>query len=160
MKKMKLTAESVKRLPFARRDAAGRVVQVVYRDSELSGFGVRVGEQAKSYFVQKRVVDRVIRVTLGTHGQITAEQARKEAGIRLGALTAGRDLNAEKRIDREARRAAKAAQARAAQFTVEALCDWYVKHQTALGKESAKDAAGIFALCISGLGRTRTQDDA
>ena len=150
MKKMKLTAESVKRLPFARRDAAGRVVQVVYRDSELSGFGVRVGEQAKSYFVQKRVVDRVIRVTLGTHGQITAEQARKEAGIRLGALTAGRDLNAEKRIDREARRAAKAAQARAAQFTVEALCDWYVKHQTALGKESAKDAAGIFARHVEG----------
>lgn len=150
MNKLKLTAETVKRLPFAHRDATGRVVQVVYRDTELSGFGVRVGEQAKSYFVQKRIGDRVIRVTLGTHGQITADQARKEAGIRLGALTAGRDLNAEKRGEREARRAAKAARAQAAQYTVEALCDWYVKHQTALGKESAKDAAGIFARHVEG----------
>ncbi|MBK6864090.1 MAG: DUF4102 domain-containing protein [Ideonella sp.] len=111
MNKLKLTAESVKRLPLAARDADGKVVQVVYRDTELSGFGVRVGEQSKSYFVQKRVGARVIRVTLGTHGQVTTDQARKEAGIRLGALTAGRDLNAEKRSDREAQRAAKAARA-------------------------------------------------
>lgn len=150
MPNLKLTAESVKRLPFAARDAAGRVVQVVYRDTELSGFGVRVGEQSKSYFAQKRVGDRVIRVTLGTHGQITTDQARKEAGIRLGALTAGRDLNAEKRSDREALRAAKAARAAAAQYTVEALCDWYVKHQTALGKQSAQDAKGIFAKHVEG----------
>jgi integrase len=139
MPRLYLTAENVNRLPLA---AAG---QVLYRDTKLAGFGLRVGTTAAAYFVEKRVEGRNVRHTIGLRGHITADQARKDAMVKLGAMTAGKDLNADRRERVEARHAATAAKARAANYTVKALCDWYVKHQTALGKQSAQDAAGIFA---------------
>lgn len=147
MPRLRLTAENVNRLPLA---AAG---QVLYLDeaakggkpAALQGFGLRVGTTSKAYFVEKRVDGRTVRHTIGTHGQITADEARKQAGIKLGHMTSGADLNADKRADRLARDAEKAGMAAAAGFTVKALCDWYVKHQRGIGKQSATDAAGIFA---------------
>lgn len=147
MARLRLTAENVNRLPLA---AAG---QVLYLDEAgkggkppaLPGFGLRVGTTLKAYFVEKRVDGRTVRHTIGTHGQITADEARKLAAIKLGHMTSGADLNADKRADRQAREAARAGMEAAAGFTVKALCDWYVKHQRGLGKQSATDAAGIFA---------------
>lgn len=144
MPTLNLTAESVNGLKFTK---AG---QVLYRDAKLTGFGLRVGTKAAAYFVEKRVNGRNVRHTIGLRGQITADQARKLAGVKLGEMTGGADLNAVKRATIEARTVAKAAKSAAAQYTVKALCDWYVKHQTALGKESAKDAAGIFARHVEG----------
>lgn len=134
-----LTADKVNTLKLA---AAG---QVIYRDTKLEGFGLRVGSKRKAYFVEKRVDGRTVRHTIGVHGQITADEARRKAGVKLGELTGGKDLNAEKRAHAEARTAARAAHAAAANYTVKALCEWYVKHQQSLGKESAQDAKGIFA---------------
>ncbi len=147
MPRLRLTAENVNRLPLA---AAG---QVLYLDeagkggkpAALPGFGLRVGTTLKAYFVEKRVDGRTVRHTIGTHGQITADEARKLAAIKLGHMTSGADLNADKRADRLAREAERAGMEAAAGFTVKALCDWYVKHQRGLGKQSATDAAGIFA---------------
>jgi len=139
MATLHLTADKVNPLKLATDG------QTIYRDTKLEGFGLRVGTQRKAYFVEKRVDGRTVRHTIGIHGQITAEEARRLAGIKLGELTAGKDLNAEKRDRVLARVAAKAAKAAAAEYTVEALCDWYVKHQRGLGKQSATDAAGIFA---------------
>ncbi len=49
-----------------------------YRD--LAGFGVRVYPSGKNVFVvQTPAFDRLERVTLGTHGTLTAEKARKDA---------------------------------------------------------------------------------
>lgn len=147
MPRLRLTAENVNRLPLAESG------QVLYLDEAgkggkppaLQGFGLRVGTTSKAYFVEKRVDGRTVRHTIGTHGQITADEARRLAAIKLGQMTSGADLNAEKRAARKAREVERAGIEAAAGFTVKALCDWYVKHQRGLGKQSATDAAGIFA---------------
>jgi integrase len=139
-----LTAEKVNKLELA---AAG---QVIYRDTKLEGFGLRVGSKRKAYFVEKRVDGRTVRHTIGVHGQITAEEARRKAGVKLGELTDGRDLNAEVRRRAEERAAARAERAASAAYTVRALCEWYVKHQHSLGKQSAQDASGMFAKHVYG----------
>jgi integrase len=139
-----LTADKVNTLKLA---AAG---QVIYRDTKLEGFGLRVGSKRKAYFVEKRVDGRTVRHTIGVHGQITADEARRKAGVKLGELTDGKDLNAEKRAQAVARTAAKDAQQAAAAHTVKSLCDWYITHQQGLGKQSAQDAKGIFAKYIDG----------
>lgn len=134
-----LTAEAVNKL---RTLKAG---QVLYRDTKLQGFGLRLGSKSKAYFAEKRVDGRTVRVTLGLHGHITADRARKDAMEALGRMTKGIDLNAEKLAVRAAREAERADKDAATQYTVKALCDWYTRHQKALGKQSATDAAGIFA---------------
>ena len=144
MPALHLTAQSINALKLATTG------QAFYRDTKLEGFGLRVGTKRKSYFVEKRVDGRTVRHTIGVHGQITADQARKDAAAKLGIMTAGADLNADKRARIAARNAEKGARAAAAQYTVEALCDWYIKHQTALKKQSATDAAGIFAKHVKG----------
>ena len=52
----------------------------VFLDRDLAGFGVRVYPSGKKVFVvQTRAFGRSKRVTLGTHGDITTEIARKDA---------------------------------------------------------------------------------
>jgi integrase len=143
MPRISLTSEKVNSIKLV---TAG---QVFYRDIKLEGFGLRVGKTRKSYFVEKRVDGRTVRHTLGTHGQITADQARKLAGARLGEMTVGADLNAQKRARSVARVGAKAAIKEAAQYTLGSLCDWYVTHQKGLGKQSAGDAAGLFTKYVA-----------
>lgn len=144
MPTLHLTADNVNKLKLA---AAG---QVLYRDTKLPGFGLRVGTSRAAYFAEKRVNGRTVRHTLGIRGEITADQARKAAQVKLGAMTAGADLNAEKRAQAEARRAAAAAREAGKAHTVESLCDWYVKHLRGLEKQSATDASGIFAKHVKG----------
>jgi len=138
MPRLHLTAENVNRLALV---GSG---QVLYRDTKLVGFGLRVGTTAAAYFVEKRVDGRNVRHTIGMRGQITADRARRDAQVALGEMTGGKDLNADQRERVQARRAARSAKTAAANYTVKALCDWYVTHQKALGKQSATDAASIF----------------
>ena len=71
-----------------------------YWDTELKGFGCRVSknrkEYRKVYFVMHRVNGKLIRVTLGKHGVITTDEARKKAIKALAELGDGIDVNAEK----------------------------------------------------------------
>ncbi|WFM71827.1 integrase family protein [Halomonas sp. CKK8] len=61
-------------------------------DSALPGFGVRVVPSGtRSYIVQRRVNGKQRRLTLGRHGVLTAELARKRAQIRLGEMADGTD---------------------------------------------------------------------
>jgi integrase len=49
-------------------------------DTELRGFGVRIAPGGmRSYIMQRRVGNKERRVTLGRHGEITAENARRKA---------------------------------------------------------------------------------
>jgi len=73
MPRVNLTKSAVEKIPF--RD----VGQVLYYDESLKGFGVRVGKQAKAYFAERRVQGRTVRATIGPHGPITCDQARKKA---------------------------------------------------------------------------------
>ena len=71
--------------------------QVFHRDSALTGFGLRVGKSTKAYYAEKRVNGKTVRVTIGTHGQITTEQACKEAQRLLGVMTTGQSPTDEKK---------------------------------------------------------------
>ena len=64
-------------------------------DAELAGFGLKVTPAGrKVYLVQYRLggrAGRTRRVTIGTHGAVTADEARREAKRVLGQVSAGRD---------------------------------------------------------------------
>lgn len=66
-------------------------------DSEIKGFGVRLNPAGKTYIVQGRVngVDR--RVSLGRHGILTVQEARKKARAQLSAMLDGVDPVVEKK---------------------------------------------------------------
>ena len=52
----------------------------VFWDPDLPGFGIRVYPSgAKVYVVQTRVFGRSKRVTVGRHGKLSADQARRKA---------------------------------------------------------------------------------
>ncbi len=72
--------------------------QIIYWDNELRGFGVRVtvsGE--RSYIVQGRANGKTRRVTLGAHGRITCDEARKMARSELVKMDNGIDPSIEKK---------------------------------------------------------------
>jgi integrase len=77
---------------------------VVVWDNELPGFGLRLWPSGKrSYLVKYRTHEgRQRKVTIGTHGSITAEEARDEARRYLGAASLGQDRGKAKSDHRSA----------------------------------------------------------
>jgi len=74
-----------------------------YFDDTLKGFGVRVRKTGrKTYFVKGRERGRQRRITIGAHGTITTEQARKKAMVILSALTQDQNPTADKDVYRNA----------------------------------------------------------
>ncbi len=68
----------------------------VFWDRELTGFGVRVyASGSKHYVVQTRGADGPRRVTVGRHGVISADQARRRAALMIARIKAGQDPMAE-----------------------------------------------------------------
>ena len=65
----------------------------VFWDSELSGFGVRVYPSgSKHYVVQTRAGGKAAkRVTVGRHGVVTAEEARRRAALVIARIKAGEE---------------------------------------------------------------------
>ena len=65
----------------------------LFWDSELAGFGVRVHPTGrKVYVVQTRADGKAAkRVTVGRHGVITAEEARRRAALIVSRIKAGED---------------------------------------------------------------------
>jgi integrase len=88
----KLTKTYIDKLPIPERD------KVFYRDAELKGFGLYIRSSgAKVFIVEKRINGKVKRITLGRYGELTAEQARKQAQAVLGKIAIGHDPIAEKK---------------------------------------------------------------
>lgn len=83
MATLKLTKSVVESLPFM---SSG---QAFYRDSELKGFGLRVGSSLKVYIVESKLNGKTVRATIGRHGVFTSEQARNEARQKLGMIAKG-----------------------------------------------------------------------
>ena len=83
-------------------------------DSGLPGFGLRVFASGKrSYLVQYRSEGRSRRVTIGLHGPLTCEMARKRAKELLGLVAAGENPAEERDTQRKA-------------MTVRQLCEAYL----------------------------------
>ncbi len=54
--------------------------QAFYKDDFLKGFALRITSNGvKSFVIEKLINDKVRRITLGRYGQLTVEQARKQA---------------------------------------------------------------------------------
>ena len=84
-----LSKRTVDRLAVNGKDA-------VFWDHELPGFGVRVYPSgAKVYVVQTRAGGRSKRVRVGRHGDLSPDQARKEAARLIARLKAGEPLDAD-----------------------------------------------------------------
>lgn len=79
---IKLTKSFVEKLPFS-------VTQDFYRDTELRGFGLRVGTSTKTYFVEGKVNGRTVRTTIGKHTVFSAELARQKARELLQVMARG-----------------------------------------------------------------------
>ena len=80
-----LSGRTVDGLGVAERDA-------IFWDRDLAGFGVRVYPSGrKVYVVQSRARGAPRRVTLGTHGQLTATQARLRAAQVIDRIKRGED---------------------------------------------------------------------
>lgn len=66
-------------------------------DRELVGFGFKLTPAGRrTYFAQGRVDGRKVRVTIGTHGPFTADQARVEAHKLIARMVSGDDPSIER----------------------------------------------------------------
>ncbi len=105
----KITKRLVENLKPDERDVLGW-------DDELRGFGVRLKPSGvRSYIVQYRNEHgRSRRLTIGSHGRLTAEEARKEARQILSSVDRGADPVADRTSNRN-------------KPTVAELCDRYLE---------------------------------
>src|SRR5262245_56459280 len=90
MPTLRLTKRTIEALPFATTG------QILYRNEELTGFGLRVGKRSKVYFVESQVKCRTIRTSIGRADVFPPEAARKKALLVLGAMAEGRHPNGER----------------------------------------------------------------
>jgi len=81
---LKLTKSSVEKLEFSG-------TRVDYYDTDLKGFGLRVGASSKSFFARKEINGEPARQTIGKYGVWTAEQAREKARKLLHQMDEGID---------------------------------------------------------------------
>lgn len=71
--------------------------QMVYRDSDLMGFCLRVGTKTKIYFVESKLRTKTLRVTIGRHDVFPLDDARTQAKVYLADIARGHNpLDAEK----------------------------------------------------------------
>ncbi|UWQ53237.1 site-specific integrase [Leisingera caerulea] len=104
---MKLTKRSVDAMETLDKD-------YLVWDADVTGFGVRVYPSGKkTYLIQYRAGRRTRRLTIGQHGVLTADQARREAKRLIGDVARGADPSGEK-------------QKRLQAPTIAALCDRFL----------------------------------
>lgn len=118
---MKLTKKTVENLPLPESG------QVLIWDSEQKGFGLRLTPSGRMYIIQGRVGRVSRRVSLGKHGVITLQEARKKAQRELSAMNEGVDPAIEKK------------RAVAYSLTLKELAQKYIKDRKDLKPSSQAD---------------------
>ena len=91
MPNLRLTKSAVEAVPYPVNG------QVLYRDTILPGFGLRVGARSKVFFAEGQVNRRTKRVTIGRADVFAPDTARKKALALLGDMAEGFNPNEEKR---------------------------------------------------------------
>ena len=81
----KLTKAFIEKIPFEKSG------QVFYRDSELIGFGLRVGKTAKVYFSEGKLHGKTIRVSIAKHNVVSVDEARVQAKKFLAEIACGKN---------------------------------------------------------------------
>ena len=118
-------------------------------DEDLPGFGLRVFTSGKrSYLIQYKAAGRTRRVTIGQHGPVTADQARKRALALWAEVKAGGDP-AE---DRDASRKA----ATVAELGDRYIIEWANRHKKA--SSAAEDERNLRKYVLPALGRRKVRD--
>jgi integrase len=97
---MKLTKSNIDKLQFS-----GKPVD--YYDTELKGFGIRVGGESKSFFARKELNGKPARITIGKLGAWTPDLAREEAKSLLRMMDTGIDPRETAKRSKEALRTAR-----------------------------------------------------
>lgn len=98
---MRITKSFVDKVIPPKVSPNAKQAQDFYRDSAIPGFGLRVMDTGtKSFIVEKRIAGKVKRITLGKYGNLTVEQAKKEAMKLLGDVATGNDPIAQKQNDK------------------------------------------------------------
>lgn len=119
---MKLNKSAVEQVPIPDQG------QAFYRDDMLKGFALRVTSGgAKSFVIEKRINGKVKRKTLGRFGELTVEQARKEAQKFLGQVASGKDPITEKK------------EAQTKTVTLGELFELYLKVRSGLKETTVRD---------------------
>lgn len=90
--KTKLTQRAIEAIEPAARD-------VLVWDAELASFGAKVTPRgARIYVLQYSRGNRTRRCTIGRHGDITADEARREAHALRGIIAKGGDPASERAV--------------------------------------------------------------
>ena len=87
MPNLNFTKRTIEAIPSPRSG------QVLYRDTNLRGFGVRVGTQSKVFFVEGQVNRRTKRVSIGRADVLSIDVARKKALNLLSDMVLGTNPN-------------------------------------------------------------------
>lgn len=96
-------------------------------DDTLKGFGVKITPSTKTYIAQGRVNGKTRRVSLGRHGVITADQARKKAMDELSRMNDGVDPSLQKKAKK------------ALSVTLRQIVESYIKDRRELKESSIAD---------------------
>ncbi|MFY4729120.1 tyrosine-type recombinase/integrase [Nitrospira sp. BLG_2] len=116
-----------KKIDAARHPDTG---QRFLRDAALRGFAVRLTPGSKTFILEKEIHGRVRRLKLGRYGELTVDQARDLATIKLGEIAAGKDPAEERRRRRQS-------------ITFHELEQLYLERH-AVHKKSKKNDVGMF----------------
>lgn len=95
---------------------------VTYYDSETPGLALAVGSKTKSFLLHRDVGGKSAKITIGRHGVITLEQARKAAFEMLVMITNGVDP----RLERKRKTESEAAE-HIAQISLSLMIDTYIE---------------------------------
>jgi integrase len=129
---MRLTKREIARLPLPSEG------QAFYRDDKLKGLAVRVtAGGTKSFVLEKLIQRRVRRITLGRHGEISVETARKQAQKLLGQIAEGRDPVSERK------------RTAASGITLNDVFTEYLEHRHDLKPKTIADYRRVIAVALT-----------
>jgi integrase len=135
---MNLTKSIVDKLPSPESDKLGKTGQKRYYDNKLKGFGLRITSGgSRTFFVEKQVKNKLRRMSLGRYGELTVEEARKQAQKMMGQIAQGIDPVAEKRA------------AKMRVVTLEEVLTDYLRNRKSLKTKTAYDYKRVLNVAFS-----------